>query len=297
MYLPFIFLLIFSSINHLDLHNFLAEKFLFIHNHCIQLTPFNSPWQWIYRSLLCGSSSPSNISLVQSMKTLGLYHLLVISGLHILSLEKAVSFCCRRNKALTLLSLFIFCLACQMRPPVTRAFLALLINYFQKQRKLFWSPVQRAWATGCLTLFLFPEWWSSFSFLLSWAASLLISLPIKRPLIKITFLYLGLQPLLLSFSPLSPLSILINWALTPLWILWVLPMSLLGLVPPLSPYVDKFWESLNILFSALTDHFFLSATASPSLPFSLSSAWIYLFLLFLTLGLWEILWKKPYFSF
>ena len=183
-------------------------------------------------ALLCGK----NIS-TQSRQSLyavsGLIHLFVVSGSHFILLEKlACFFRVPLLVRLTLHTAFLFFSGFQ--PPAARFFIQFILftGFFQNSSGL--RSDQKTFLSGILTLCLFPSWITSLSFLLSWAASLIISCCQEitnithRILLRQIFIFLILFPLLCHIQTPHPLSIPLNLLLGDLLGITLLPLAVLA---------------------------------------------------------------------
>lgn len=130
----------------------------------------------IYSALFCASNSLSSEIKTLFQET-GLYHLIVVSGSHLIFFENILQRIFRDRWRLHLLLLLMFCLACQAQPPLTRALLSLFLTQASRHYRLFWSHDLIICKSGLLCLLIFPEWVTSLSLLLSWLASLALQRP------------------------------------------------------------------------------------------------------------------------
>ena len=97
----------------------------------------------IYSALLCGERLPEG-ELKHTFVALGIIHLMVISGCHLIFLEKMWKNLLPdfRFKNIFLTGfLFIYSLSAGCTPPVLRALFSLLLSRINKKFKLFWSPL------------------------------------------------------------------------------------------------------------------------------------------------------------
>ena len=226
------------------------------HQRCLSFAP-DSTWKPAYQALVCGAKFPSG-PMFNSLKLTTLLHLAVVSGAHLLLLELIV----RRifnhlgiNRGLIGVTLFAYCLATNLQAPVVRAFASWGLTGFSKKQKFFWTGPQITLLAGILTWAIFPQWISSYSFLLSWGASLGISLSFSKAkksffqsLYKNAAIYLLLFPILAPISPPHPAGILCNWLLAPFIGALLFPLCLLGFVIPGSHLVlDYFWQALSVV--------------------------------------------------
>ncbi len=232
----------------------LTEVSLPLQMGCASLISENSPHSALYRALLCGQRLPPQNQLRQVMSQLGLIHLLVVSGAHLLWLEQLAQalgrrLFPRRQDLFSLCFIFFFALSCGLQAPVLRSAIALSLRKLQRHFCLFWSPGQVVALSALLSLPLLSQGLNSFSLQLSWAASLGFCLPIKqkglsRSLIRAALIYLFLSPLLSPSLPLPhPSSVIVNALFAGGLLSTWLSLSLLHLLHFL-PFVGSLTDSL-----------------------------------------------------
>lgn len=128
----------------------------------------------LYGGLFCGSSE-MDIQTKTLFQQTGLYHLLVVSGAHLVFLEKIVDRLLSGREKTKLAVFLIFSIVCQLNPPILRAFLSQVIRLVSNQKHLFLNEETRILLSGLWCLILFPQWILSTSLLLSWMASLALN--------------------------------------------------------------------------------------------------------------------------
>ena len=135
-----------------------------------------SPWNWFYEAILIGRHEGlrSN-STLQSFYTLGLFHLIVGSGLRVLSVEKII-------KALTffvppkiqsffvVLGIILFSLFNRLQAACLRALISWVLTRKKTLKHTHQADLQLV--VTCLCLCLQPQWATSLSFQLSCGATL-----------------------------------------------------------------------------------------------------------------------------
>ena len=264
----------------LPLEGFLVKIGQPLNQICLEWTNLTKTYKPIYQALVCGQPLLPG-SLQDSFRQTGLIHLMVVSGAHLIFLERLILKFFPSHSALQRLAwpfLFLYVLNCLCRPPVMRAFISLALHQICLRKGLNWNPQQRVLYTGGLLLVLFPQWWNSFSFFLSWCASLAISLPFQSLWKKHLFIYLFLSGPLQKFTSLHPFSVLSNFLLAPLIFSWAFPLSFLSLiVPPLIPLMDLFWLYALKLLNLVAPSFYMPPQMDLWIPSSFL-LWIYLFL-------------------
>lgn len=217
-----------------------------------------STYRELNSALLCGKTPDG--SWHDPFISTGLYHLLVVSGAHLIFLVQLIELVPVKNKASQFFKVFIllgFTFMAGAQPPLVRALLHLSLTYLNQQGRWQWRRLKTLTYSGLLTLFLIPSWVSSLSFWLSWLAAFAVSSAesfSSRPLKQQTVIYILLLPALLALSSYHPFSILANLAFAPFIGFVMLPSTFLALV--FSPWHlanDWFWAvTLNFLkfFSA-----------------------------------------------
>ena len=272
-----------------DLHELFLPWTSQWHSLCVSWVERGRSWDFVYRSLVCGHALPRG-SFYESLKLMGLVHLMVISGMHLLFLERLLSrglFLLPSKsvfkKAWIFLCLGFYAMVCSLKPPVVRALVSLLVRDFNERFKLHWPGPQRVLVTGALCLALFPHWSLSYSLILSWGASL--SLSLTRGIFREGVCFLCLYPLLLPLAPQNLTNLFFQWALAPLLSYVLFPLSLLAsVVSPLRGGVDGLWALVGEGFSFLT-------LSLPPLgegkSFPLFLAWLYLFCFHVGVHFWR----------
>lgn len=221
---------------------FLLEKFttsaLFMQTLCQESVDFFDKDSPTRAALLCGTPIES-LSTKKVLQDTGLIHLFIISGSHVVFIFTLLEQI-KTPRRWIFLGLFMLTLFTGFQPPVVRAVIQFYLKHYQRRHRLHWKSDTTIGVTTGVCLLLFPSWWNSLSFHLSWMAALAFTIPIARntPLIhKILLqqllLFILLSPLLLTFSnaPLIsiPLNITVGHALGPL----LIPIALTPLWDPL----------------------------------------------------------------
>lgn len=233
-----------------DLESAIQWLALPLHELCMQLAP-TSNWRASYQALVCGSNLPES-EFLDALRSTSLLHIAIVSGSHLILVEVIL----RKflPQKLTSFSLIFFCLFCYSllsgwQPPAVRALSTLILQHLNSRLSLFWSGSHVTWVAGLLTWALFPQWGYSFSFLLSWGASLALTLLPDSYSLKIydqwkthLLVYLLLVPLLTPFGGTHPLSVLCNWILGPIFSIILFPVSLIAFILPFtSQWIDWVW--------------------------------------------------------
>lgn len=235
------------AIFSLDLN---LEKFLIalsgpFHRACLDHLPKTTPWPFLYGALVCGATPPLGRELVTFQIT-GLYHLLVVSGSHLIFLSRWLAPLTRLpgGRVLLYLALNAYVLICQGAEPVVRALVQLMIGDLVRWRRWNWSAAQIALASGITCLGFFSSWILSVSFWLSWLASLVCAFA-GQTRWRAAFRVAVIQGVLLPvFSGSSfPLTVVSNWLIGPLLGQYLLIVCLAAvLAPSLVPIADGCWQ-------------------------------------------------------
>lgn len=242
---------------------------------CLNQLSFRGSLKDIYKAFVCGKRLPSG-HLKELFVQGGLIHLTVVSGAHLLFLEKFW-------KKLPLPSivktpgvfvvLILYALASQLHPPVVRALVAFFLFRVSHFFKLFWSPQLLVLLSGILCLIYRPSWVYFFSLQLSLLACLLQTISTSS-IKKCFFTYLFIFPIVNRWQVLHPLTVLINWILAPLISCLLFPLTFISpFVPSLYPLTDTLW---SIVLQALKwVQVFLSPTQSHLLSWIIPEKWIW----------------------
>jgi competence protein ComEC len=275
----------------------ISDLVRFLHLSCLNFTP-KSSYASFYAAIVCGEDISGAQHELLGFKSLGIYHLLVISGSHLVFLsvliEKFLKM--KRNSFLSLLVLGIFCLMTGFQPPVVRSFFSLLADTFQRRQKLYWTGFEVAFLSVCMTIAMNPTWRGSYSLLLSYTACLVLmftgKLMFAKPLKlweKAFLIYFLMFVFLLPLAPPNFLSVITNPLLDLYVGFLVFPLSFFTYVFHfLTPITDFFWKILFVLLAKL----------SPYLPqFELQNiSKNYLWFFALTLNFYGIAREKKWFG-
>lgn len=222
-----------------------------IHQWALNWISKNSTaYDWFYSAILFGE----DLGLKQKPEiklfiALGLYHLIVVSGGHLIIIEQITSKLFSRH--FTFIILFIFTAANLFQPACLRAFLQWIFQSYFK--KYFSHSHDLLIFTIGICVFLKPVLINSLSFMLSCAASLAlqVSSDIQMRSTGKTFLcVLFTSPFILVVQPcLSWIVIPANVIAMPILEMTLMPFSLLMFfLPLLKPYCEVI---LNLFFKFL----------------------------------------------
>ena len=246
---------------------------------CLEHLDFQTPWKDIYTSLVCGKrlrASPLKDIFIQG----GLIHLTVVSGAHLLFLERLWKRLpwppfIKTYGLFCLLTIYAFTTGLQA--PVLRALFSFCLFRFSESFKLFWNAGLVTLLSALLCLMYQPSWVHSFSLQLSVLACLLLNFSIS-PLKKCFFVYLFILPIVNHWQVLHPFTVLVNWMLAPLISGLLFPFSFLSpLFPFLYPLTDFLW-SFTLQMLKLLEFF---PSHSPLISWRIPKKWIWFYIIFI----------------
>ena len=192
-----------------------------------------------------------------------------------------------KKYSISFVSLNIFS-KCRLKPTYFKSFISLLLARINKKLKLFWSPYVRIHISGLLCLLCQNTWFNSLSLQLSWIASMGMSNYRFSRFTSCALTFLLILPIVSQWGGSHPLSIILNWMITPLAACVLLPLSLLTIPFPILRFViDEIWKyflyGMN-LFKPLMENRRIELT------WSLSSfqIWIYICTCFILLHLYFV---------
>jgi ComEC/Rec2-related protein len=223
--------------------------------HLIESHP--SPWNWFYEAILIGRDDGlRNQGILRSFFVLGLYHLIVVSGSHVLALEKIIATAFfflppRSKKYLAFTSLVVFCLINRLQASCVRAFVSwLVVQKMGKVKATLQGDLQ--FIVTCLCLFFEPQWVTSLSFQLSCGATLGLAIAssfhlkkqVSKRFASTFFCALMTSPLIFCIQPcLSWLVIPANTFAMPLFEGVLMPLSLINVfIPPLGHFTEHLFS-------------------------------------------------------
>ncbi|MFN7824341.1 MAG: ComEC/Rec2 family competence protein [Pseudobdellovibrionaceae bacterium] len=195
----------------------------FLHENCVsfrELLPVNSATQSAFGSLVCASDNTEPL-FEQFFSHTGLYHLLVVSGSHLIVLVSALELAQEKrwiSRSLSMAVVALYCLITDLQAPLLRS----LIQWILQR---FWSPRNSLLLSGLICLMAFPSWIQSWSLYLSWLASAALCL---RP----WPLFWAQAAMALPFRSFSFIALLCNLGLAPLLSASLFTSSWLSLLSP-----------------------------------------------------------------
>ena len=211
---PLIFLIVFLLCSLGFLVN-IEELSFYLHDQCLDILPLKGKWLPVYKALICGQRLPRG-PIKQAFVEGGLIHLMVVSGAHLMFLEKLwikLPLPFFKKSGLFFFLLF-YALITQLHPPVVRALFSFFLFQMSRSYKFFWNHPFVTHLSGILCLMCSPQWIHSLSLQLSWLAALAqgtSSSSFKRAF----FTYIIVFPIVSQWQFLHPLTVLINWLAAP----------------------------------------------------------------------------------
>ena len=282
MLIGLLLMIIILCVNPFSLLSFFKPLGQGLNQICLQRVSAEDTWTLVYSAIVCGERLPEG-SLKKTFISLGIIHLMVISGAHLIFLEKAWGLLppFRFKNSLLACFLLTYSLSAGLNPPVLRALFSLLLSRLNQELKLFWSPYLKVCLSGLLCLLCQGAWFHSLSLQLSWIASMGMSNPYFSRLKSCVITFILILPVVSSWSSVHPFSIIINWLLVPLAGSILLPFSLLLIpFPFIRPFVNFLWEcflyGLNFLRPLVENQGIQLDWA-----FSSFGMWVYIALIFI----------------
>lgn len=220
------------------------------HLLCLNSIPSATQFPEMMAALLCGQRLPHH--WVLDLAPLGLIHLFVVSGAHLLFLENILRQIPIKGKFqnITVLTLlFAYTLIAGAGLPILRAFIHRCLKIIRPF--LGWRSDQTVFVSILILALSHPDYMHSLSLYLSWTATLCIYHPfhIKSEIFRFSLIMLLLAPLLIHFGAPSPFSLPIQFLFIPIFGLFIFPFTILSyFIHPLIPLYDK---TLELLFTTL----------------------------------------------
>ncbi len=213
-------LIVITNMKRISFFSYLHPWSFQLHQNCLDSLPTNSKSLPELRALVCGADFAQLDSSSIYIAT-GLIHLFVVSGAHLILIQKILNLCTSFNKPkkwprlLCLIGLIYFSACCDFNPPVTRALISLILVDDFVIKKQFWPVHFRILIIGLMTLLFNFNWITSLSLQLSWliALGLLLNrefLPDGHPLVRQSLNYILIFPTLLFLQVPQPIIILIH---------------------------------------------------------------------------------------
>jgi len=193
----------------------------------------------LYAALACGAELPKDWPHLIDLRAAGVIHLFVVSGSHLLFLEQLL-----RPFPKTKWPGFVtFAFMAGLKPPIFRSLLQHGFYALGHKNDLNWRSSHCVFVSGVVTLTIDPSLWLSLSLQLSWLASLALLLAERLRLNAHAVTYVALIPLLAPLGLASPISILINWISSGLFVFLLFPISLAAAILPKAHLLsDPLWQ-------------------------------------------------------
>ncbi len=242
----------------------------FLHRQCLARLPENSNSLPELKALVCAENF-SGLHVSEIFVASGLIHLFVVSGSHLLILQKIYDWLNPGwPKKIFFLFLFLYAGACQFNSPVARSFVAICIAAYLASKHLYWPRHFCLLIVGFLTLLIEPQWIQSISLQLSWLAAYVVATNQEffqdRPfLFKQSLFFFVLFPVLIFFNVPSPLVILVNLFFAPALEFVLFPLGLLvWAISPIFPVFDFTIEICKLILVAIDLNWQYQAKPAPS---------------------------------
>lgn len=251
------------------------------------MSPAHSEFSVLYAATICGINPPPS-EMIWDFRNSGLYHLIVVSGAHLifcsLILDKILWFRSTFFKSvLKFFILFAYSLFSGLNPPVVRALVGLMLGSASDRFKLNWSSTVATLFSGLVCLAVFPHWWGSLSFLMSWSAAFALSTA-SSALAKCAVVYIIMLIPMSGLGFNSPVTIFLNWLLAPVLGFVLLPVSLLPYIHSgFLVFSDFVWRVLIFIIQNLSR---LSSMSSET--YRLPTELMWLILLGLQFGFYKV---------
>lgn len=259
------------------------------HKRCLNFEPLLSfkDTPVAVSSLVCGASLKDSVA-VSPWRNLGLIHLLVVSGGHLVIL----AWCLNRVGTpiwVRIPVLILFTLMNRLEPPVLRSLFGMLGS--QKLRRLGWTPTESVLVTTwlCLPFLNGPRDLSSLlmsfaaSLALSWAGRNAPTTPVLQILAVQTLIWWLLFPLLIPLSVAHPVASFSNVLLAPLigWTLIPLGFAAWAIGGPVSTAFEIFWNITNQTLAFIAERLPQPLAASHASHATLMAAFFLLIVYFI----------------
>jgi ComEC/Rec2-related protein len=219
--------------------SYLSKNLVFLQQWCFNSMPVQQADQVLWQALVCARPISHHDKWKSWLQLSGLIHLFIVSGSHFIVLQWILEKI-RAPKTFQFVILWVYNALTGFSPPGTRACMGISLSFLFKIRS-----EQKLWAISLICLALQPTWLTSYSFWLSWLASLILVVTptFKFDLIR-NIIFYGIW-VLLGFT-ITPWSIPLNLIIGPL-ITWVLfPLAFLSYLPGVSMIFH--WSVLILQF-------------------------------------------------
>ncbi len=221
------------------------------HEKCLQILPTRAKHHASLASLVCGEKITDQELKIDLSKT-SLIHIFVVSGSHLLLIDELLSIL-KIPVYLRFLFLGIYSLLVGWQAPAVRALCGLGVRILLLRKSLPFPNDLIVALTGFGVLTLFPAWWNSLSFLMSWCAALALCWPSLlriqsswvRAFVSQISIFLFMSAPLWGLGSLHPLSVIYNLFLAPVVSYILLPLG----------FIVTALNSLTFVFDFAMDFF------------------------------------------
>lgn len=223
------------------------------HYFCIDQIPLTSSFQPELKALVCAENF-TTLSATHIYAASGLIHLFVVSGAHLILIERILQFMTQKliwSRLVVFTCLLAYALMCDLNAPVCRALVSLSLNQYLGSKNIIWPVVTRSLAIGLITLLLNPRWIISLSLQMSLVAAFATSISSEyfkdqniffRQLIFFVLLY----PTLMFMQAISLSTVLFNLFFAPVLEFVLFPLALLTcLLHPFLIFFDALMRFFN----------------------------------------------------
>ncbi|MCC2678944.1 MAG: putative competence protein [Pseudobdellovibrio sp.] len=247
----------------------------FAHRFCLEQIPTGSNSIPELKALVCAENF-SNLQESNLYISSGLIHLFVVSGAHLLFIEKSLQNFNGGKKfsfAIIFTVLFAYSLMCAMNPPVTRCLISIAFAHYLFQKNIRWPPHFYVFCSGIISLIINPPWIDSLSLQMSWLAAFTVSYAGEvfkhSALLRQFIFFLLLYPAVMWFQIVSPGIILANLFLGPALEFILFPVALLTWAAhPVAPVFDFLILCFKTILSALEFSYLpRTETVPPQMPY------------------------------
>jgi len=220
----------------------------------------------IWKSMICGNplSSPSWNQLLTQV---GLIHIIVVSGAHLILIKKFLNLF-RLNRPIVCICEIIYCFFTGLQAPVVRAFLS-QIDYLNLKSSLKIIFVIQ------LALCVFPSWIKSASFQMSICASLALNMiALNKEKISILFYPVIVQIYLIPFlKNFSLVAIFSNTFIAPIYEILFLVLGFLNFLIPVAKIFNSLADSLFVICQTIN---LMPTNSNHNLEVNQNWFWIFL---------------------
>lgn len=263
--MKFIYFLIYLTLTtqmvRISVAQYLSPVAKKLHTLCLDNSPHEIKNVEILNALVCGESL-NNYNLNVLFIAVGLIHIFVVSGSHLNKIYKLTCITTQFMEKIThpklsfllaqlqIIFLLIYCLMCNLNPPVTRSMMILILLTTLKKINLNLSLTSVTLIAGLICLLIEPRWSISLSFQMSWLIQLIVmqsynSISRNKSIIENFAVYLCLIPTFNVLGFPSIISILIAFALSGVVEFILFPLS----------FLTYFTHKVAPLFDIICDKF------------------------------------------